>query len=583
MRMMQSGMNMRIAPVIVAVTSCAVAGCGGSTSPARPPIANALTLSGSEDTDVAGLATGSDPLGLPFFFRISAGPSSGSVQLEPQTGRFAYRGMPDFSGNDHFDFVIVAADGRISTAARVSVAIEPVNDAPRIAMIPAARNSAETLEVAIPFFAHDVEGDAIALSVAVADPAVATASVDHEARAIVVRPGSGGTTGITLRASDGMLEASETFKFEVGPVTKTRAFQHADPFGHAVQIANRSSMGIEFQLKHNGAVLATTHTELVDEALDSAVSATPERALWAYVNNATYHWYSLTPDRWVHDPVVLLNSIGFGLCDDVAAALVLMARNAGIGGNVWNLEGHVVAELGIGVPPGVYDADLSAYYFDDAGAVAGVASLTADTTLITSPRDAIYIDPTNVFAYSESIASIYGSTEDNTPANWNIETSTVEARPLVLVPGAFLQYPGVWVDAPATTGGEGFAAPVYSSLTLTLPAGWQGTTSLPLILKAIRGEGIVRIGATDFEIGSATLQLSLDNPTFWITDVEILSSTSAVELVFLLNPLRFAEASDVSVDVTGVDVWALEIQAVDLPESHRRSNQPTDDLRKPLF
>jgi hypothetical protein len=231
----------------------------------------------------------------------------------------------------------------------------------------------------------------------------------------------------------------------------------------------------------------------------------------------------------------------------------------------------------------MYDADLSVYYLDDVGAVAEVSALATDTALITDPRGPIYHDTTGVFAYSESMASIYGSTEDNELANWNIETPAGDARPIELVPGASLRYPGIWADAPLTTGGDGQDAPVYSTLTLKLPAGWVGTASMPLVLKSVRGEGTVRVGGTDFEAGSAALQLSLDKPTFWIAGVEIVSSTSDIELTYLLNPLRFGESRDLSVDVTGVSVWALDIRTVELPEPNRRSHQPTAELRKPVF
>jgi len=103
------------------------------------------------------------------------------------------------------------------------------------------------------------------------------------------------------------------------------------------------------------------------------------------------------------------------------------------------------------------------------------------------------------------------------------------------------------------------------------------------VLKSVRGEGIVRVGGTDFDAGSAALQLSLDNASFWIAGVEVVSSTSDIELTYLLNPLRFGEAHNLFVDVTGLHVWALEMRTVELAEQNQRSYQPTDELRKPAF
>jgi hypothetical protein len=575
---------MRVAGAsFLSIAAILTASCGGGDNTA--PVATAAAHQAIEDVELTATLAGTDADGDRLRFRIGSGPWNGTATVDEASGTFTYRGAADFHGNDEFEFFVVDGNGATSAPARISVAVSPVNDAPRIAPIADSRNSPESFEVSIRYVVQDPEGDAISVSVDVDDSSIATAIVDETANEVRIQPHQQGRTIVSLEASDAELTSATSFSFLVGQVTKIRDLAGGDAYSSAIEILNEGPRDAYFQLRHNEASLAVSLVELLDEALASQTgdARTTAQRLWGFVNNNTYHWYSLSGSRWVHDPLIMFNSIGFGLCDDAASALVLLARAAGLEAHVWALEGHIVAELGQEQMRGVYDADLSVFYHDDFGAVAGVTALTADTTLITSPRSPVLPGALGQFAYSSALAAIYGSVSDNLIHDWYVESAPPNPGLLRLPPGASLKYPGVWTGSPRSTGGDGANAPVFANMMMTLPAGWTGALEMPLVLKAIRGEGRVRVGTGEYEISSTALDISLDVTPNRIPDIEIIRSNTPIELVYLLNPLRFGTADDVNLALTGMETWALRVSLIELPEANRRSGQPTESFRKPFF
>lgn len=99
-------------------------------NPNRSPSANAQTLATVEDTPLEINLTGSDPDGDELTFEIVTPPSKGTI--EGTGSNWTY--LPDESASGPDEFTFRADDGAelspFSEPARVTVAIEPVNDAP---------------------------------------------------------------------------------------------------------------------------------------------------------------------------------------------------------------------------------------------------------------------------------------------------------------------------------------------------------------------------------------------------------------------------------------------------------------------
>ncbi len=99
----------------------------------QAPTANAVTSTVLEDNSVVITMTGTDADGDALTFIIDTPPLNGSLSvvtpIDATTGSVVYTPNPDYNGNDSFSYF--ANDGQVnSVAATVSIAIDPVNDAP---------------------------------------------------------------------------------------------------------------------------------------------------------------------------------------------------------------------------------------------------------------------------------------------------------------------------------------------------------------------------------------------------------------------------------------------------------------------
>lgn len=103
-----------------------------------------------------------------------------------------------------------------------------------------------------------------------------------------------------------------------------------------------------FSLVHNGHRVLTGPQDLrqdIEQRLLEDPDTPFEQRVCDYLVENVYHWYPVTESNCIHDPVVLVNSIGFGFCDGLANASAVIARDAGCPSRVWWLAGHVVTEI----------------------------------------------------------------------------------------------------------------------------------------------------------------------------------------------------------------------------------------------
>ncbi len=537
----------------------ALGGCGEGDA---APLAQSQTLAILEDQALDGEVWATDLLHRKVTYAVAEGPRHGALSLDPETGRFSYQPDPDFNGQDAFRFT--ASNGTLaSEPATVSIAVQPVNDAPRLEPIPDQANSAETLETFVAVRATDVDGDPLQYTVAVADPAVAATAVDATGT-LVLTPLARGGTAVTITVSDGTVQATTTFTFTVGDAIKLRRWTVDQPRAYAVSIRNTSDREVSFELRHNGALLATTGDQLVAEvrALADEVPGEPfERKLWRFVRDESYHFDPMTAAYWQHDPLLFLNSVGFGFCDDVTAVYVSLARAAGYTARGWDLHGHVVPEVQVGGRWSMYDPDLAVYYLERDGSVADVATLAADSSLIVSPFERV---SSWYFPYTSDISDIYATTADNFISTTGLGNVTPRDTGQLRLPvGAGITYPGRWAAQPV--GYWGSTITVTAQLRLDLPAGFHGLVDWPLVPWDVQGSGRVRWNGVEYAAGSPELTAALQDvlpARAPASGIEILDSPGLIALVFLLNPMRFSLTQATEISVRSLDAWALALDLV---------------------
>lgn len=296
------------------------------------------------------------------------------------------------------------------------------------------------------------------------------------------------------------------------------------------------------------------------------------RKAWRFVAANDQHYYPLGMPYLKNQALLYLNSRGFGFCSDVATVLSQVWQLLGYPARVWGLNGHVVPEVFANGEWHMLDADLDVYYVDANSSIASVAELEADPSLITSPLQAV---STNPFVYSQTVADIYATTDDNAPYPQSMQPKFPEEFFLMweLPPGANLTLPvPVSPTALITTGGIASDSSLEEWIhiaVLTIPSGWGGDIGIPLDIQDISGAGTVSITDVDgqtsnFSIGSQALEdyinartSSPDTPYFY--QLHIVASGTVKISYFINSDIMELGATSNEVTVMGSQLGDLQI------------------------
>lgn len=555
-----------------------------SSSSDHPPVALEGNFQLDEDTEFRGFLMAVDAETANLQYSISTPPAHGTVSVDALSGEFTYLPEPDFHGVDSFEFA--AFDGKSSSLpATVSINVAPVNDAPVARAVPNLRNSAYTQKTRIRFPIHDVDNDVLSVHLESSDPDVATIEQDGEFLAIT--PVSRGKSTITISASDGQYSAETSFEFGVDDVTR-HAIVRSDALNPGpLALRNTSDRDSTFTLTYNGFEAFATAAD----AAKHVQGMTPEfpgepfqRKLWRFVRDNTYHNVPLNADHMWNDMWTTLNSLGWGFCSHVSAVYVEIAKAAGYEARVWGLSGHVVPEILIDGRWEMYDPDLAVYYFDRDGQIAGVEQLAQDPALIVAPSEPILPELALAHAgpYRQAIANLY-TTQDN---NF-VDTGAFAVREpggstiVTLPPGSELLLPGRWTDSP--TGYDGatpYKITEYRQAKLILPAGWTGKLSMPWVLWQVEGNGTIRIANREYLAGQEKLNTFLKAPKSPVVELEVEANHDGLELVFMINAVRYELLPRNFISITGLDTWAVDM-GIKPSVSGLHSEVFPESLRKP--
>ena len=539
----------------------------------------------AEDSRLDGVLKATAPASQSVTFELVREPARGSLELDAATGRFSYLPDADFFGSDSFAFTARTTDA-VSATAAVKVTIRNVDDAPRLADIANVGNSALVAAVRVPLQIVEPDGEPVSITATAGDPSVAHVSVDPVGQAVVLEGREYGTAVISVHVQDAINTVSQQFTFSVTDVTKSARVASAQPDEEAVVIANGRPDETRFELRHNGQAAFTSMDQVVEaiRLLPDDIDGEPfERKLWRYVRDNVYHGPPVNAERWLHASWPTMASFGWGFCSHVAAVYVRIARAAGYEARVWGLNGHVVPEISVDGAWRMYDPDLAVYYHRRDGEIAGVEDLVADPLLIRSPVDPLFNPGLNDWAYSATVADIYGSAGDNVVADdWFLSHEEFRGSAIVLPAGARLVYPGHWTPAPiGYDGADAYPIEAFRQARMELPAGFLGALSPPWVLWDVQGTGRVEVMGRTFDTGSAELAAFLQAPGASVTSVNVVGNEAGLALVFMVNALWYRVESDNELELTGKDVWGLRVHVTRLAPEHRLSVPPAESLMKP--
>lgn len=182
-----------------------------------------------------------------------------------------------------------------------------------------------------------------------------------------------------------------------------------------------------------------------------------ERKAWRFVIDNIDYLPSISESRIIHHPLTLINSIGFGQCDDLASSLYFIWKTLGFESRIWELGGHVVPEVYANKKWQMYDPSYQVYYYNKKNDVAGVEELALNHEYISNSIDKVGVYRDNFSAsgissdsiinvfdslrYSKFMENYYLTLEDNKINPWYQNFSSFDSMKICLSPGDEISVP----------------------------------------------------------------------------------------------------------------------------------------------
>lgn len=305
-------------------------------------------------------------------------------------------------------------------------------------------------------------------------------------------------------------------------VYSVEKFQFSDST-YSIQIENSTNHEIHFTFNIND--LFPLDYELIEEQIDRLAiqkNIHSEKSAWIYVNSKTFHARPLTNENWQHNPLLFLNSIGGGLCDDRASVLAKLWKEQGDSSRIIGIVGHVVPEVFKDGKWHMYDPDKNVYYCSENNIPKSVAQLeVSNDSILVANCGQSQINPVFQFKnpISKYLTSLYKSRDNNDVTQWHLNYSEI-SNEFVLPPYSALE---IIHDNESDV----------TNLIVKLSSKSKGTLKIPLVPFDVSGK--IEISFNDSIInfdGSSTLfpkdQL--------YTKLEINDVDGEGEIRYLINP-----------------------------------------------
>lgn len=333
-----------------------------------------------------------------------------------------------------------------------------------------------------------------------------------------------------------------------------------------VDIRNTTSGIAEFDFYVNGNGLFSNDMDVIEEIwqTDAFEDEGFLFAAWEWIIDNRYHSNPYSADVWQHAPYIFFNSLGFGLCDDVATAFHFLADTIGYDSRVWVIEGHVIPEFYNNGRWEIYDPDLEALYITDTGEIAGYDYVSTaygidyQANILASEYagEVTAVD----YAYDEWLIDLYRSVDDNVIAEYAMTSRqddfVKEAQRIALPPQSFARI-HAYEEADLTTI-YGDIVPEVSVLEVHFGSLQAFEFEYPLVAFRISGEGSVLIDGVEYVIGGAALDARLSLRDVPVMSIVANTTGSDNVISYLINPVRFGLDGKIDVALEG-DVDALSV------------------------
>jgi len=261
---------------------------------------------------------------------------------------------------------------------------------------------------------------------------------------------------------------------------------------------------------------------------------------WAFI--CDYSWDAVNP--LVHENVNnsilgFVNSEGWGLCDDKANILAKIWKRMGYDARLYGIGGHVVPEIWVNGRWEMWDPTYRTYYVNEKGDVLGVAELEKNPHYITKPIKKIRgnVMILRHVANSKKTAAQFSSADNNQIFDFSMERNDSVFHNILVIPAGaeivFPYYSGLPIYSISDNKKSNQVR--YTNLMLSLPPGYTGYISYPLIF-----HGFSSVSAVEVAINGTPVEcrknLEYYETNFGVKTIQIKHNPDGVNLFFLVNP-----------------------------------------------
>lgn len=326
-------------------------------------------------------------------------------------------------------------------------------------------------------------------------------------------------------------------------------------------LVNSSNHLVNVLLDVNGAI-DSSHRDIM-YSIASMESEQPSEPIykkaWRYMLKKTHHSYPLTGLSWLHEPNIMINSVGFGFCDDVASSVLDVWQMFNYKARRWSLGGHVVSEL-YDKKWMMYDVDLAVYYKNRFDEVSSVEELSSEPYLIKYPLE--ILDNTAINAYYENVANIYSTRSDNFISEPNLESKELW---FTMPSGSSFEFPKYNIKPNTNVNQGSHDVDNFSNGVLTVPNGVVGDLiKIRLVPLDISGDGYVLLNGEEYKIGTDDIKNRLNSHTLnknnYINTIKITSSDSDIKITYLINDKSFGLSGEDYISILSDDAENIEIK-----------------------
>lgn len=285
---------------------------------------------------------------------------------------------------------------------------------------------------------------------------------------------------------------------------------------------------------------------------------------WSFLKDVKYSFDPFSKKNWTSAITILVNSLGFGQSETVATCLYNLWLNLGFSARLSKLGDYVVSEIYYKERWELYDA-AAGIYFNFKNEVIGLNEIKEDKNHSTEIK--FSGSPVSICCnrYQDLVSMIYK--KNNKQILFQIPKifEITDSLPFFIPPGGKIEFGAVFDQNLFSERGR--SIPYFSNLKLTIPKGWGGFINNPLVIQSITGKGTIKTPAREYDIDSKEFQHELTCGDEFIKYLNLISSDSDIEIIYLINPVITKIKPDNSLKLEGLHIDKLDIKINEIPDS----------------